>query len=154
MNNFTIKAITHALIGLTLSTGLFANQDTEKKETLKIEYPEPLVKGTEIPKGIPNMEKARVKGSNPAAFLIPKGCENVAEGKYVTGSDEDPSEGDLDMIVDGDADGNGDVDANDLLMVIGDWVRASSCAASAFWCLSCTFSSSLKNKISRNRPQS
>ena len=77
-----------------------------EKIKLEIEYPEPLVKGTEIPKGQKNLEKARAKGSAPASFMIPKGCSNLAEEKYVTASDEDPSEGDLDMIVDGDADGN------------------------------------------------
>ena len=85
---------------------LNSNAADSEKEVLKIDYPEPLVKGTEIPKGIPNLEKARKKNTAPASFKIPKGCENVAEGKYVTGSDEDPSEGDLDLIVDGDADGN------------------------------------------------
>lgn len=75
------------------------------KEKLKIKYPKPLVKGTEVPKGIPNLEKARAKGAKPKLLEIPKGCKNVAVDKEVTGSDEDPSVGELDMITDGDADG-------------------------------------------------
>lgn len=93
---FTLAAI--AALGLQAAK--------EIKEELKIEYPEPQVKGTEVPKGIPNVEKARKKGSKPAAFLIPKGCTNLAEDKEVSASDEDPSVGDLDLITDGDADGS------------------------------------------------
>jgi hypothetical protein len=97
----------HLLLLAMIST-LALNAAPEKVEKIKleVEYPEPLVKGTEIPKGQKNLEKSRAKGSAPAPFMIPKGCTNLAEEKYVTASDEDPSEGDLDMIVDGDADGN------------------------------------------------
>ncbi|MCM8535678.1 MAG: hypothetical protein NE334_07065 [Lentisphaeraceae bacterium] len=73
---------------------------------LVIEYPEKLVKGTEVPKGIQNLEKSRGKDVAPALLEIPEGCENLAEEKEVTASDEDPSVGDLDYIVDADADGN------------------------------------------------
>ena len=37
---------------------------------------------------------------------VPEGCENLAEDKLVSGSDEDPAVGDLDMITDGYADGS------------------------------------------------
>jgi len=77
----------------------------EIKEELKIKYPEKLVKGTEVPK-FPNPEKARKAGTAPKAFMIPKGCKNLAEDKDVSSSDEDPSVGDLDLICDGDADGS------------------------------------------------
>jgi hypothetical protein len=73
---------------------------------LAVEYPDKLVKGTEVPKNIPNLEKARAKDSEPELLKIPEGCTNLAEEMEVTGSDEDPSIGDLDYIVDGDADGN------------------------------------------------
>jgi len=72
----------------------------------EIVYPEKLVKGTEIPKSIPNMEKTRGKDEAPALIKIPAGCKNLAEGKLVNSSDDDPVAGDLDMITDADADGN------------------------------------------------
>ena len=78
----------------------------EDKVDLKPEYPEKLVKGTEVPKSVPNLEKSRPKGVAPKLLKIPKGCTNLAEDKEVTSSDEDPSVGDLDMITDADADGN------------------------------------------------
>ena len=82
---------------------LFAAEEMMK---LKPEYPEKLVKGTEVPKSIPNLEKSRPKGQEPKLLEIPKGCKNLAEDKEVTSSDEDPSVGDLDMITDSDADGS------------------------------------------------
>jgi hypothetical protein len=75
------------------------------KVKLEIEYPRPLVKGTEVPKSIPNMEASRPEGSAPPAFMVPEGCENLAADMYVTSSDDDPVAGDLDMITDEDADG-------------------------------------------------
>lgn len=78
----------------------------EKKVDLKIEYPEKLVKGTEVPKAIPNLEKARPKDQEPAFLKVPEGVKLLSEDKEVTSSDEDPSAGDLDMITDADADGN------------------------------------------------
>ena len=92
------------LIGLTLVLILTAYAATDKVN-LVIEYPEKLVKGTEVPKAIPNLGKARVKGTAPALFKVPAGCKNLAEDKDVSSSDEDPGVGDLDMISDVDADG-------------------------------------------------
>lgn len=92
-----------ALLSLVAALTLMA---AEKKVDLKIEYPEKLVKGTEVPKAIPNLEKSRPKGQEPALLKVPEGCKNLSEDKEVTSSDEDPSAGDLDMITDSDADGN------------------------------------------------
>lgn len=78
----------------------------EKKVELKIEYPEKLVKGTEVPKSIPNLEKSRPKDQAPKLLMVPEGCKKLSEDKSVSSSDEDPSAGDLDMITDGDADGS------------------------------------------------
>ena len=90
------------LLGLLSINPLFS----EDKVALEVEYPEKLVKGTEIPKNIPNMETPRPKGTAPALLMVPAGCENLAEDKEVTASDDDPIAGDLDMITDADADGN------------------------------------------------
>jgi hypothetical protein len=95
-------SVTISLI-LVVIASVFAAGDKVK---LQPEYPEPMVKGTEIPKGVANLEKSRVKGSAPALLEIPKGCENLAEDKEVTSSDEDPSVGDLDMITDADSAGS------------------------------------------------
>ncbi|MCH2206466.1 MAG: discoidin domain-containing protein [Lentisphaerales bacterium] len=84
----------------------FTVNAADKMVDLEIEYPEKLVKGTEVPKNIPNLEKPRAKDTDPVLIKVPGGCENLAEEKEVTGSDEDPSIGDLDYLVDGDADGN------------------------------------------------
>lgn len=92
-----------ALLSLVAALTLMA---AEKKVDLKIEYPEKLVKGTEVPKAIPNLEESRPKGQEPTLLKVPEGCKNLSEDKEVTSSDEDPSAGDLDMITDSDADGN------------------------------------------------
>lgn len=93
---------TLTILGLLSLSSLFS----EDKVPLEIEYPEKLVKGTEIPKNIPNMEASRPKDTAPALLMIPAGCENLAEDKIVSSSDDDPIAGDLDMITDADADGN------------------------------------------------
>ena len=46
-----------------------------------------------------------MKGKRPD-FMVPDGTINLARGKKVTASDNDPDVGTLDMIVDGDKDGN------------------------------------------------
>ena len=86
---------------------------------LAIEYPEELVKGTEVPKKVQNLEKPRTKGTEPKLLKVPAGCTNLAEEKEVTASDEDPSIGDLDYIVDADADGNEYIQLKDGLQ----WVQ-------------------------------
>ena len=86
---------------------------------LVIEYPEEQVKGTELPKKVQNLEKPRAKGTAPKLLKVPNGCKNLAEEKDVTASDSDPSVGDLDYIVDADADGNEYIQIKDGLQ----WVQ-------------------------------
>ncbi len=52
-------------------------------------------------RGVTNLEEA--KGIRPP-FYVPKGTTNVAFGKSVTSTDEEPIFGDLEMITDGDKD--------------------------------------------------
>ena len=92
-----------ALLSLLAAITIIA---AEKTVDLKIEYPEKLVKGTEVPKSIPNLEKSRAKDVEPALLKVPEGVKLLSEEKEVTSSDEDPSAGDLDMITDSDADGS------------------------------------------------
>ncbi len=75
-------------------------QDTEP---LKIELPKPMFVGT--PKNIvsPNLEPPTGKPRPP--FMAPKGLTNVAKGKKVTASDNEPIIGDLEMVTDSDKEG-------------------------------------------------
>ena len=49
--------------------------------------------------------RARATGKRPD-FLVPAGTVNLAKGKKVTASDNDPVVGTLDLITDGDKDGD------------------------------------------------
>jgi len=71
---------------------------------LKTKLPPPLFVGTPVPLNVPNLELP-AKGKRPD-FYIPAGTINLAKGKKVTSSDDRPNVGTLDMIVDGDKDGN------------------------------------------------
>jgi F5/8 type C domain len=76
----------------------------EDKVPLKIKLPPPLFVGTPVPINVPNLEPPR-KDKRPD-FMVPKGTVNLALNKKVTSSDEDPVMGTLDLITDGDKDGD------------------------------------------------
>ncbi len=70
-------------------------------EALPIELPKPMFVGTPTNiTGVPNLEKPR--GKPRPAFYAPKGTVLLSKGKPVTGSDNEPIMGDLEMITDGD----------------------------------------------------
>lgn len=93
--------LTAALAALALSaTGVFA----EDKVPLKLELPKPLFVGTPVSVKLPNLEPAR-QGNRPE-FLVPAGTVNLAKGKTVTSSDKEPVIGTLDLITDGDKEGD------------------------------------------------
>src|SRR6202142_3476223 len=71
---------------------------------LKTQLPPPLFVGTPVPLNVPNLEPP-TRGKRPD-FLVPAGTINLARNKKVTSSDDNPNVGTLDMIVDGDKDGN------------------------------------------------
>ena len=71
---------------------------------LKTKLPPPLCVGTPVPLNVPNLEPP-MKGKRPD-FQVPAGTVNLASNKKVTASDSNPDVGTLDMIVDGDKDGN------------------------------------------------
>src|ERR1019366_8584931 len=78
----------------------------EDKVPLKTELPKPLFVGTPVPiKGIPNLEPQQQKGKRPD-FLVPAGTSNLAKGKKVSASDNEPVIGTLDLITDGDKEGD------------------------------------------------
>jgi hypothetical protein len=92
--NFSVLAV------LLLATIAFAQNEV----VLKTQLPAPLFVGTPVPLNVPNLEPP-MKGKRPD-FLVPAGTINLARNKKVTASDNNPNVGTLDMIVDGDKDGN------------------------------------------------
>jgi len=70
---------------------------------LKTELPKPLFVGTPVPVKLPNLEPPR-QGKRPD-FMVPVGTTNLALGKKVTSSDNEPIIGDLELITDGDKEG-------------------------------------------------
>ena len=67
---------------------------------IDIKLPKPMFVGTPQSTNVPNLEKPLGKPRPP--FLAPAGITNVAFGKPVASSDEEPIIGDIEMITDGD----------------------------------------------------
>src|SRR5258708_9983522 len=76
----------------------------QNEVVLKTQLPPPLFVGTPAPLNVPNLEPA-TKSKRPD-FMVPAGTMNLAKSKKVTSSDSNPNVGTLDMVVDGDKDGN------------------------------------------------
>jgi hypothetical protein len=76
----------------------------EAQVALKTDLPKPLFVGTPVPIKLANLESART-GKRPD-FMVPAGTVNLAKGKKVTASDSDPVIGTLDLITDGDKEGD------------------------------------------------
>ena len=68
--------------------------------SIDIELPKPMFVGTPQDTRVPNREKPLGKPRPP--FLAPEGTKNVAAGKPISASDEEPIIGELEMITDGD----------------------------------------------------
>jgi len=85
---------------LLVATAAFAQDQV----VLNTKLPPPLFVGTPVPLNVPNLELP-AKGKRPD-FYVPAGTINLAKGRKVTSSDDKPDVGTLDMIVDGDKDGN------------------------------------------------
>jgi hypothetical protein len=88
------------LTALLVATAALA----QNKVPLKTQLPPPLFVGTPVPLNVPNLERP-TRGKRPE-FLVPAGTKNLARGKKVSASDNNPIVGTLDMVVDGDKDGN------------------------------------------------
>jgi hypothetical protein len=71
---------------------------------LKTELPRPVFVGTPVPINVPNLEPKQ-PGKRPD-FMVPAGTVNLAKGKKVTASDNDPVVGTLDLATDGDKAGD------------------------------------------------
>lgn len=70
---------------------------------LNIELPRKMFRGTEKAIRVANLKKLTDKSRPP--FLAPVGTKNVALGKPVSSSDEEPIVGEVEMITDGDKEG-------------------------------------------------
>jgi hypothetical protein len=94
------------ILRLSILTAAFAATVAlaQDKVPLKIELPPPLFVGTPVPIKVPNLEPP-IKGERPA-FMVPAGTVNLALNKKVTSSSSDPVMGTLDLITDGDKDGD------------------------------------------------
>ena len=99
MNRIPFKSFAVLPLLLIASAAFAQNQIV-----LKTQLPPPLFVGTPAPLNVPNLEPP-TKGKRPD-FLVPAGTLNMARNKKVTSSDSNPNVGTLDMIVDGDKDGN------------------------------------------------
>lgn len=71
---------------------------------LKTDLPKPLFVGTPVPLNVPNLEPP-LKGKRPD-FMVPAGTVNLALKMPVTSSTTDPITGTLDLITDGDKEGD------------------------------------------------
>jgi hypothetical protein len=71
---------------------------------LKSTLPPPVLTGTPIPVNVPNLEPP-LRSKRPD-FYVPAGTVNLARGKKVAASDNNPDVGTLDMITDGDKAGD------------------------------------------------
>jgi hypothetical protein len=78
----------------------------DDKVPLKTDLPKPQFVGTPVPglDNTPNLEP-RLNGKRPD-FMVPAGTENLAKGKKVTASDNEPVVGTLDLLTDGDKEGD------------------------------------------------
>ena len=90
-----------------LSVALLAtaiNAPAQVKVPLQTDLPKPLFVGTPVPIDVPNLEP-KLTGKRPD-FLVPAGTTNLARGKKVTASDNEPVVGTLDLVTDGDKEGD------------------------------------------------
>ncbi len=76
----------------------------QDKVVLQTKLPPPLFVGTPVPLNVPNLEPP-TKGKRPD-FYVPAGTINLARNKKVTGSDNSPVTGTLDLVDDGDKAGD------------------------------------------------
>ena len=85
---------------LLAATAAFA----EDKVPLKTDLPKPQFVGTPAPIKVPNLEPV-TNGKRPD-FMVPAGTMNLAISNKVTASDNEPVVGTLDLITDGDKEGD------------------------------------------------
>lgn len=92
----TAEAVTETVAEVEVE----APADTAGLVPIDIKLPKPMFVGTPQNTKVPNLEKPLGKARPP--FLAPEGTKNVALGKPVSSSDEEPIIGEIEMITDGD----------------------------------------------------
>jgi hypothetical protein len=75
----------------------------EKLVPIPIQLPKPMFEGTPQNLSVPNLAKPLGRAREP--FLAPPGVTNVAKGRKVTSSDDEPVIGELEQVTDGDKKG-------------------------------------------------
>ena len=98
IQHFKSNASTAEIAG-SLNPAKHANAAASKLVPIGIELPNPMFQGTEKDIRVPYLEPL---AESCPPFLAPVGTANVALGKPVTSSDEEPIIGEIDMITDGD----------------------------------------------------
>jgi hypothetical protein len=97
----SITKITIAILIIVLVSAICLHNKTKSRLVpLEIKLPKPMFVGTEKPIRVSNLKKFSTEDRPP--FLAPPGTMNVAFGKPVSSSDEEPIIGELEMITDGD----------------------------------------------------
>ena len=100
MKSSTTK-IVFAFIAVILVIAIgISNKSKSRLVPLEIKLPRAMFVGTEKPIRVSNLKKLSTEDRPP--FLVPVGTTNVALGKPVTSSDEEPLIGEIEMITDGD----------------------------------------------------
>ena len=100
-NSRSLAIVTPVALVLALgATAAFA----QEKVPLKTDLPKPLFVGTPVPINVPNLEP-KLTGKRPD-FMVPAGTVNLASKKKVTASDSEPVVGTLDLVTDGDKEGD------------------------------------------------
>lgn len=77
-----------------------AQDESDGKVALEIKLPKPMFVGT--PRNIQSDNLEKPTGIKRPPFMAPAGTKNVALGKSVSGSDQDPVIGEMQQITDGD----------------------------------------------------
>lgn len=96
-----ITEIAVAIFALGLIAAIGLHQKSKSNlELLEIQLPKAMFTGTKEPIRVSNLRKLD-QGDRPP-FLAPVGTTNVALGKPVSASDEEPIIGEIEMITDGD----------------------------------------------------
>jgi hypothetical protein len=95
------KEITVVIFAVIIVAAIVIHNKTKSRLVpLDIKLPKPMFVGTEKPIRVSNLKKFSTEDRPP--FLAPAGTTNIALGKPVSSSDEEPIIGELEMITDGD----------------------------------------------------
>jgi len=96
-----VKEITVAIFVFIIVAAIgILNKSNSRLVPLEIKLPRAMFVGTEKPIRVSNLKKLSTKDRPP--FLAPPGTTNIALGKPVSSSDEEPIIGEIQMITDGD----------------------------------------------------